>query len=198
MTRMRLFPLIAEAFSLWWRDAIALIPLNFVWLLLQLPIITGPPATAVVFVIAQRIHKDEVWEPKDGARLFRRLFWPAWRWALLNILFWLATAVNFSFYQERTGVLWLALRLLWGLLALVWALLNFFYWPFWLEQEDRSMRNTYANCARFLLLHPFTAVGLGLFAAVLALISIPTTLPAGLALMVWLALLAVTAVRQAL
>jgi hypothetical protein len=194
---LRPLAIIAHAFRLWWGDAVGLVLLNFAWFLLQAPIVTGPPATAVVYAISQRVHNNELWGISDIWLLLRQFFWPAWRWALVNAVFWGMTAVNFAAYHDRTGLLWLSLRLLWGGLALIWLSLNFFYWPFWLVQADQSMKNTYLNCGRFLLLHPLASLILLGTGAVLTVISLVTTLPFALALLSWLALMGVTAVQAA-
>jgi hypothetical protein len=191
-------PILTHAFRLWWGDAVGLVLLNFVWFLLQLPIVTGPPATAVVYAITRRVHDNELWGISDIRPLLRELFWPAWQWALVNGLFWGITAVNFATYSDRGGPLWLILRLLWGGLALIWLLLNFFYWPFWLAQTDRSMKNTYLNCGRFLLLNSIPSLILVGVATILTLVSLATTLPFALALLSWLALMGVTAVQTSL
>ncbi len=81
---------------------------------------------------------------------------------------------------------------------IIWVILNFFYWPFWLAQADKSLKTTYANCGRFLLLNPFPAVTVVVLGVVLLLLSLVTTLPFFLAVMGWLSLLGVTAVEMSL
>jgi hypothetical protein len=186
---------VSDAFHLWWTHGVSLALVNFLWFISLPLLLPAPPATAVLYTICHRLYGGEVWDLADLWPLFRRLFWPAWQWALLNGLFWLITAINFAFYAGRSGAFWLLLRLLWGALALIWLALNFYYWPFWLAQADRSLKTTYLNCARFLLLNPLTAVGLVLLAVVLTAASLVATLPFGLALMAWLALLGITAVQ---
>ena len=76
--------------------------------------------------------------------------------------------------------------------------LNLFYWPLWLAAEDKSIRNTYANCARFWLLHPVAALVLFAVCLVAALLLMPFALPIVLGVVFWIALVAETAVRQSL
>ena len=111
---IRPFTIIIHALRLWWRDWIGMILLNILWLALQIPIVTGPPATAVLYAIAQRIHRGEYWEMQELWPLLRELFWPAWRWALPNGLFLGVLAVNLYAYQNAEGAGWLFLRLVWG------------------------------------------------------------------------------------
>jgi hypothetical protein len=113
-------------------------------------------------------------------------------------LVFLVIGVNFMAFGGEGGAVWSALHLVWGVFLLVWLGLNFYYWPFWLAQTDRSLKTTYGNCARFFLLHPWTAVTLAIFAGLITAVSILITLPVGLALVCWLALLGTAAVQASL
>lgn len=192
------FSVIWHALRLWWRDLIGMIFLNILWFGLQIPIVTGPPATAVLYTIAQRIHKDEYWEMQELWPLLRELFWPAWRWALPNGLFLGVMLGNLYAYQSAEGIGWLLLRLFWGSVLSVWLALNLFYWPFWLNQEDKSLRVTLANCSRFFLLNPLPAIILVAFCAVLMTVSVLTTVPLVAGAVCLLALLGITAVSDSL
>jgi uncharacterized membrane protein YesL len=172
--------------------------LNAAWFLLQLPLITSAPATAMVYALVQQSYDGEYWGPRQAWQALRALFWPAWRWGVVNAAVLLVIASNLAVYWNTPGALWTFLRLVWFVGLGLWVALNLFYWPFWLAQEDRSMRTTYANCGRFLLLNPGPAAVLVLLCLLLALFSVVTTLPFTLALACWLALIGVTAVQRAL
>ncbi|HZD11416.1 MAG TPA: DUF624 domain-containing protein [Candidatus Binatia bacterium] len=190
--------ILSRALRLWWQEVVVLLVLNAAWFLLQIPVLTGPPATAMLYAMVRRSMDGEYWNLRDAWRAFRELFWSAWRWGLANALVWIVGIWNLAVYWRASGAIWFALRLLWiGALA-VWLALNFFYWPFWLAQEDRSLLNTYRNCARFLLLHAGLAFMLVVFSVVLTVLSLVTTLPFTLALTCWLALLGLAAVQHSL
>lgn len=175
-----------------------MILLNILWLLLQVPLVTGPPATAVLFVIARKVHEDEVWEMPELWTEMRRLFWPAWRWALPNLLLGGMLVWNLYAFQAAAGGVWIALRFSWGVGLVLWLLLNFLYWPFWLAQADPSSMTTYANCGRFLLRHPGAGLLLGGTAVAVLLLSLRWVLPLSAGVVCWLALIGVTAVSQTL
>ncbi|MCK4488747.1 MAG: hypothetical protein KAU23_00720 [Anaerolineales bacterium] len=192
------FSVIIHALRLWWRDWIGMILLNILWFALQIPIVTGPPATAVLYTIAQRSYEDENWELQELWPLLRELFWPAWRWALPNGLFLGVMAVNLYAYQSAEGIGWQFLRLFWGMLLAAWLALNLFYWPFWLNQEDKSLSATYANCGRFFLLNPLPAIILVVFCAGLVVVSVLITVPLAAGAVCLLAVVGITAVQGSL
>lgn len=193
-----LLQIIARALRVWWQEVVILLALNAAWFALQIPIITGPPMTATVYAMARRTLDGEFWNLGDAWRAFRQLFWPAWRWALLNLLIWTTGVWNLYAYWRAPGTFWFGMRLLWIAALSVWLAINLLYWPFWLAQEDRSILNTVRNCARFLLLHPGLALALTALSTLLAAVSLITTLPFTLALICWLALIAVIAVQGSL
>lgn len=194
----RTFSIIGRAFRLWWSEFLLLIFFNLLWLALQLPIVTGPPSTAAMYVIARRLVNDEFIEPRHGLDALRRMFAPAWVWGVINLVIVGVLVGNFWLYQSAIGWLWTGMRLLWGIIALGWFAVNLFYWPFWLAQEQHSPQLTFRNCFLFLAKQPGLALTLVLVSAILSVASVLTTLPFAAALMAWLALIGVLAVEEAL
>ena len=195
---IRAFSIVGQAFRLWWQEFMLLIFFNLIWLALQIPIVTGPPATAAMYVIARQLASGELIEPRHGLNALRRMFAPAWMWGAINLLIVGAVVGNFWFYQSATGWLWIGLRLVWGVIALGWFAINLFYWPFWLAQEQHSLQLTFRNSFLFLAKRPGLAITLMLMSALLIVVSVLTTLPLATALMAWLALIGVLAVEEAL
>jgi hypothetical protein len=194
----RAFSIVGHAFRLWWREFMLLIFFNLVWLALQIPIVSGPPATAAMYVIARQLADGEFIGPRHGLDALRRMLGPAWVWGVINVLIVGVLVGNFWFYQSATGWLWTAMRLLWGIIALGWFAVNLFYWPFWLAQERHSPQLTFRNSFLFLAKQPGLALTLVLISASLSIVSVLTTLPFAAALMAWLALIGVLAVEEAL
>jgi uncharacterized membrane protein YesL len=190
--------LIKRALALWWDELIVFTFFNVVWLALQIPIITGPPATAAMYAIARRVVDNELVDPLDGWRALRRMFVPAWKWGTVNLFFAILIVADLWGYHPAEGQVWMILRLLWSALALVWFAMNLFYWPFWLAQSDRRMVNTLRNSLVLMLKVPGFALTLTVISALLIAVSVLTTLPLATALMAWLALIGVLAVDEAL
>jgi uncharacterized membrane protein YesL len=194
----RAFSIIGQAFRLWWQEFMLLIFFNLIWLALQIPVVTGPPATAAMYVIARQLANGELIEPRHGLEALRRMFVPAWMWGAVNLLIIGVLVGNFWLYQSATGWLWTGIRLVWGMIALGWFAINLFYWPFWLAQEQHSLQLTFRNSFLFLAKQPGLALTLMFISALLIIGSVLTTLPLAAALMTWLALIGVLAVEEAL
>lgn len=192
------FSILTHALRRSWDEWISVILISALWLAAQVLVITGPPATAMLYAMARRTQDGEYWSAADAWGAFRAFFWPAWKWALPNILIIGTAAYNISTFWNVPGALWGALRVVWFVGLLVWLGLNLFYWPFWLRADDPSLRTTYANCARFWLFHPGTALILYLVCLIVGLASLPFALPIVLGIVFWIALVAETAVRRSL
>lgn len=190
--------ILTQALRRSWDEWISVILLSTVWLAAQVLVIPGPPATAMLFAMARRTHEGVYWSAADAWSAFRSLFWPAWKWALPNILIIGTALYNLSVFWNVPGGLWGVLRAVWFASLLLWLGLNLFYWPFWLRADDASLRTTYANCARFWLFHPGTAFVLYLVCLVVGLVCLPFALPIVLGVIFWIAMVAELAVRLSL
>ncbi|WP_420631001.1 hypothetical protein [Candidatus Leptofilum sp.] len=172
--------------------------LNLVWLLLQLTIVLGPPATAVLYTLSKKMVDEEPWDFQDVWRLLRELFWPAWKWAVPNLVVLLVVVANFYTYQGFQGGGWMALRLFWGAFLISWFILNLFFWPFWLVQENRSLRTTYTNAARLFILHPLTVIVIAILTGIVFTVSASLVFLLAAGVMGWLALAGIIAVQGSL
>jgi uncharacterized membrane protein YesL len=195
---MNPFSILAYALRRVWEEYISVLLISVFWLGAQILIIPGPPATAVLFAMARQTHDRLFWGAGDVWAAFKELFWPAWKWAIPNLIIIGLAAFNLSTFWNLPGTMWAVLRIVWFLGLMVWLGLNFFYWPFYHAAEDRTWPNTYKNCARFWLLHPLTAAALFLICLVIGLISLPFALPIVLGVVFIIALISETAVRRSL
>jgi len=189
---------VGRAFSLWWHELLLLTVLNLAWLALQIPIVTGPPATAAMYAIARRVADGATVGPKDAWFALRQMFWPAWGWGLLNGILAVVVVSNFAAYGSAPGLVWATLRLAWAAIAALWFAINLFYWPFWLAQADRRLVLTLRNASLFLFKTPGFALTLVVLSTMLIVISVGVTLPLAVGLIAWLALIGVLAVDVAL
>jgi uncharacterized membrane protein YesL len=190
--------LLLRAVRLWWRELLFLLVLNFAWLLAQLTIVLGPPATAALFVIAGRVADGDLVGPADVWHALRENFARAWVWGLVQWVVYGILAFNLWYYRGESGAVALALRYTWTLLAIVWFGLNLYYWPLNLAQAEHGLPLTLANCAKMALLNPAFTLAFTLLALVVITAGVASGVLLGAVLAVWLALWSTLAVRELL
>jgi hypothetical protein len=194
--RVGALTIVGRAFRLWWSDFMLLILFNIVWFAFQIPIVTGPPATAAMYVIARRLVDGEVTDPRHGWEALRRVALPGLRWGAINLVIVLVVVTNFWAYRDATGTVWIVIRLVWGSVGLGWIVVNLFFWPFWLVQEDHTLRTTLRNSSLFVMKRPGFALTVAFSCLLLIVSGVLVTLPLVTALMGWIALIGVLAVDQ--
>lgn len=195
---IKLTAVLFQASKRWWYEWTSILPLALGWVVCQFLILPGPPATAVLYSLMRQSTEGQWWHGRDAWNAAKRLFWPAWKWALLNGVVGGVALFNLLVYWDVPGGLWIVLRIVWLLALTIWASMNLLYWPFWLAQTDKSLRNTYLNCGRFLLLNPLTGLGLTAVCLLVLFVSVLTILPFVLGSMAWVALVGITAVNASL
>ncbi len=188
--------IIGRAITLWWDELFLMMLFNIIWLALQVPIITGPSATAAMFTIARHRIKGDYIDPRLGWNSLRRMFLPGLKWGLVYLAVIGLIVFNFWSYQEAAGLGWIILRLLWGMIGVTWLIVNFFYWPFWLNQSDQRMSTTLRNSMVFIIRNLSLSLPLIVICSALTIASILTTLPLATILMAWLALISTLAVEE--
>jgi hypothetical protein len=188
----------ANAIGLWWRELIVWTIFNLVWFALQIPIVTGPPATAAMFVMARHVAAGEYVSFGDGARALRDMFFPAWKWGAITLILIVVIGGNLLLYQSASGLPWDVLHIVWITIGLGWYALSLFYWPFWLAQTDRRVSVTLRNAALFIAHRPGVALILVISSLIVAIACTLVTLPLVVALMSWLALIGTVAVNDEL
>jgi len=184
------FELFGIAFRLWWRELMPLVLLNIIWFAFQVPIITAPIATAVVYVVARRIVDDEFVGFRDALGAIRRVALPALLWGVLNLVVAVIVIGNFWIYREEAGVVWALARVVWGGVGLGWFIVNLFYWPFWLAAEEPRLWTTLRNSSVFAIRRPTV----GLLSLAVFVVSGLLTLPFVAAAMTFSALFGLLAV----
>jgi len=194
---MNPFAILAYATRRTWEEWLSVIMISCLWLVAQVLVVPGPSATAALFAAARDTYDGTYWNANDVWYHFKRAFGPAWKWGALNVVVVGLSLFNLSTFWSAPGV-WAWLRWVWLAGLGVWLGLNLFYWPFWHAADDHSVRNTYANCGRFWLRHPATAMTLYAILLPLAAVALPFALPVALGLPFWIALVAETAVRRSL
>lgn len=174
---------IGRALRSYWEEGFNLLVINLIWFVAQLLVITGPPATAALFVVTNRVAHGSLARLTEFRDAFKQFFGVAWKWGFLNLAVIVVLGYAALFYGsgviESVGVL-LSL-LMWFLLG-SWLFLQLFAFPMWLEQTDRriglALRNSLIMLAQHVRLAALalvlTAVAVGLTAAFWMLVAMVT------------------------
>ena len=149
---------------------------NLSWLLLNILVVTGPPATLALFYTTNRVAHGEVVGPSDFFRVLPRYFGLAWRWGALQIVA-LALLAGDIYLSGRLGGDSLLGRLAQGLYLgalAIWLLLQLYVLPFLFEQEEPVLRQALGNGLRMMSTNPLFTLILGVL--VLVALSVGTGL----------------------
>ncbi len=195
---MTLWKVLTRTLRTWWQALTPLVLLNTAWMVLQLPLVTAPVATAVFAALVYDLVSEGEVNYATIRPLAGRLWWAALRWGALNLLVWGILLGNFLLSRDAPQAGWWFLRAVWAVMALLWAALNLYFWPLYLRSAQPSVAGGVRAAARFLLLHPGLGFGAAALAAALLVFSAVLTFFLVVVWMSWAALLAEYAVRAAL
>jgi uncharacterized membrane protein YesL len=132
---------LGRALRNFWDEMFNLMLCNMLWLVAQVLIVTGPPATAALFSVTNRVAHGQVAKVSEFWYGLRQYFTVGWKWGGLNILVILVMTNSVYFYSRGLvpGLVGSSLFLLSALLLVGWLVTQLFAFPFWLEQSDKRM-----------------------------------------------------------
>ncbi|MGE5463216.1 MAG: hypothetical protein ACM3PS_07670 [Syntrophothermus sp.] len=146
------FKIQGRAFRDVWQELWTILIVQLLFLLGQLLIFLGPPATLAMFYYGNRIAHSELATERDFLHAIRQYWMPAWRWAGLNLLVigllagdyfltgkWIAKPELIAFLQG-----------LYAVLLTFWLVLQVFALPFLFEQEQPSILQALRNATVFI------------------------------------------------
>src|SRR5690349_8031120 len=93
----RAFP---SAVRTWWSELLPLTAANVAWVILLLPLVTAPPATAAMFALARQAMLRRPLTLSDFLGALGRFFWKSWGLALLSGLGIGIGVANILFYGQ--------------------------------------------------------------------------------------------------
>lgn len=182
----------------WWDDWVNMVALTLLWWLCWLTVVLGPPATFGLYHVANRLAYGQSVGPPGWWQGARRYFWQSWLWFVVNVLALLVLSVNYFFYAGLQAEWAGYLQAFFILLALVWLGLQFYALPLFMEQEEKSLWQSWRNGALTILASPGHALVILSAAFLIAAFSIRTLAPLFLGIPYLLALLGSRSVRERL
>ncbi len=151
-----------------WQDLLTTGVVNLSWLLLNVLVVTGPPATLALFYTTNRVARGEAVGPSDFFRVLPRYFGLAWRWGALQIVA-LALLAGDIYLSGRLGGDSLLGRLAQGFYVgalAIWVLFQLYVLPFLFEQQEPVLRHALGNGLRMMSTNPVFSIVLGVLVLV--------------------------------
>lgn len=179
-----------QAIKDWYEEMILLAGLAVVWLVLTALVVTAPPAALGLHLVANRfVHEKRItfdlfWEG------FRRYFVASWKVAAADLALFVILSVNVQFYSSLENPLIRLFAILWLYGLILWAALQFYLFPLFLEQEDKSVLLVFRNAVILLFARPVFSLTLMVLVALVSLLSLFLFIPLVLALAPLIALVA--------
>ncbi|MCC7021769.1 MAG: DUF624 domain-containing protein, partial [Thermomicrobiales bacterium] len=132
------------AARIFWRRMGIMVTANLLWLLLSLPIVTWPAATAGLFALVRQVVQEELGEAPRDARLAD--FWAGFRQhglrgtllALLDLAGLTAIVVALAFYLQSPAepLRWLSGPI--AMIGLVWLMAQIYLFPLLIQRATSS------------------------------------------------------------
>lgn len=128
-----------------WSDLWTMLVINLFWLLANLLVIPGPPATLALFYYTNRVAHGEVTDLTEFWRIFRHHWDVAWRWGGINagVLLFLIVDIILTGQLQGAWTSYLQGFYFAGLIS--WITLQLFALPFFFEQETMNVRQAMRN-----------------------------------------------------
>ena len=182
----------------WWDGMVGLATFNLLWLGLSLTVILCPPATAGLYAVTNSLAHGKGQRLDDFVAAARCYAWVSWRWALINLVLGVLLAVNLVFYGSIAGAAAFLIQMALVIGAAVWLVMQFYVWPFLIEQEQKRLRVALRNALLLALANPLYTLTLLLISGLVIVLSLVAILPLGFFTMSFLALLGNRAVVERL
>lgn len=150
---------------------------NLVAVVFSLPLITLPAAFAGLARLGYAAHHGPTAHIDDffsgfRANLLRGVVVAIANAAVIGILW-----VNFSTFSAQTGLLFVALRILWIMILFVWIAVQIYLWPLLEEMERPDLRAAFYNAGLMALKNPYFTAGLLVCIVVIAALSLLLVVP---------------------
>jgi uncharacterized membrane protein YesL len=194
---------LAIAASLVWRRLGLLVPANVLWLLLSLPIVTWPAATAGLFTVVRRVVQEELEAAPREARLGD--FWAGFRQhglrgsllVVMSLTVLAIIAVALRFYGGNPEPLrWLIGPI--GLIGLTWVGAQLYAFPLLLQRPARSPWEVLRESLLIAISHPMPSLSLLATSLVLGIAAVALAGPVLLVFFSAMAVLQTVTVRRLL
>ncbi|MHB1450089.1 MAG: YesL family protein [Bellilinea sp.] len=138
--------ILCDSFQDVWADLWTMLACNLFWLVANVLIVPGPPATLALVYWGNRLASGEVVDLSDFWSAFGRYWGPAWRWGGINLCVITFLIVDIALTGQIAQGLWEPyLQGLYIVLLASWLTVQLFALPFLFEQKTTSVRQALHN-----------------------------------------------------
>lgn len=189
---------IGRSFTDWWDGWLDLLVVVLVWIVAQVTIVFGPPATFGLYHVAYHLVNGESLGVRGLIEGARQYFWKAWLWMLLFVIVLLTMVANYTFYGQIGAE--------WGIFAqtfvvfvtFLWFGVQFYALPYMMEQIDKKLLVALRNGLFTLLAAPFFTLILAIVAVLVVGFSFLLVVPIFFGLPAFLPILGIRALYDRL
>jgi uncharacterized membrane protein YesL len=195
---------VAIASRLFWRHLGMLVVANILWLLLSLPIVTWPAATAGLFYLVRRVIQEELDAPAQDARLgdfwdgFRQYWLRSSALSVIDLVGLGVIAVALVFYggSSNEPLRWLVGPI--GLIGLAWITAQLYVYPLLLERAGSRPWEIMREALLMALGYPLSSLSLLVTIIVLTIAAVALAGPVLFVFFSAIAMLQTVMLRQVL
>ncbi len=173
------FSVLRKAFVNWYDSMLTLVVLNMLWLLSLVTIVLLPPATAALYAVTNEMMHTGSGGFSEFFEAGRRYFIKSWIWALMNLLMLAVIWANIVFYGQQKTDLAAIVQALFVMLGVYWLVIQFYFWPFLMEQTDKRVFLALRNSVLTALASPGFTLLMALAVILMVVLSVVFVLPAG-------------------
>lgn len=123
-----------------WENIYLLVLANVLWIMLNVLVVTGPPATAGLFIFTHRLARGEDVDLHDFFEGFRHYFGWSWLWAIIAGAGFLILGGDVILMGNLSSADYIVfIQGFFLMLLFLWAFLLLYAFPLILEQEQPSL-----------------------------------------------------------
>jgi hypothetical protein len=161
----------------WYNSMLGLVVMNLLWALLSMTVVLLPPATAGLYAVTHSLAHGKGQHAEDFFEAARRYAGISWLWALANLLVAGIVYADVAFYATTGGVFGVLVQIALVSLGSFWLVIQFYFWPFLLEQEHKRPFLAWKNAAFLTLGAPVFTLIIVSVAALVTALSVTLILP---------------------
>lgn len=170
------FTVIKDATLNWWHDWVNQIVLNIIWVLCWLTLVLGPPATFALYEAESELVRGTAVNLRELLHSGKQHFRQSWLWFLANLIAALTLLSNYLYYRQlpQAWAIWAENLII--ILTIYWIITQFYALPYFILQDEKSLRLAWRNALITILKTPVFTVIILLYALIVLAISLGTGL----------------------